>query len=620
MADDVAVREEIRRMIVGFPESDGAYVRAADLLDSVDVASLPGFRLAILRSFTIEPLVEVLKVKCFLEGVRVELFLSEFDQYQQELIDPTSRLYQFKPDVTFVAVRLEDLCPTLFNEYARLTPAERTGLRGELLQAIAGWIDCLGRHGAGNVLLSNFLVPMEGAQGLYDTQVSDGQVSVIRALNAELVALRDRFPQLALFDLELLAGNVGKRTFCDPVQWYRMSNPYRLSAYPAYGEYLLRHLRALHGRQRKCLVLDLDDTLWGGMAGEEGMAGVTLSDTYPGNCFREFQQAILRLHDRGVILAVNSKNNPEDALEVIRHHPHMILREEHWSAIRINWKDKAENLYDIARELNLGLDALVFMDDSAAECERVRQACPEVLVVQLPKSWHAYRATVEGLSCFDQLSITAEDRLRGALYHGQAKRQALASQARTLEEFYTSLRMHGKMFRNESAHVPRIAQMTQKTNQFNLTTRRYQESEIVQFMRQGIVYSLQIQDQFGDNGIVATAIVAPRDEAEWHIDTFLMSCRVIMRTIEECLLAQIVADARTQGAQRLVSRFVPTTKNRMVETFYGKRGFTVRARQGSGETAYVLDLAQGTLPHPSPWVTITETVGSLPSPSAVALS
>ena len=597
------LKNQISALIEQGQGSDAAYVQAADLLEGADLNALPPFRLAILRSFTLEPLVEILKVKFFLEGFRLELFLGEFNQYPQEILDPSSRFYRFKPEVTLFAVRLEELSPRLFNEFGRLKVEEIGEIQAELLQRISGWAERIGEYSKSHLVLSNFLVPTVGVQGLCDTQTPLGQVSVVRALNGELLQLRQRFSHVSFFDLELLASRIGKETFCDSLQEYRMSNPYRLSVYPAYGEALMAHLRALRGPRKKCLVLDLDNTLWGGTLGEDGLEGVVLSDSYPGNCFKDFQRALLQLAHRGVLLAINSKNNPEEGIEMLRSHPDMVLREEHWSAIRINWKDKVDNLRDIALELNLGLDSLVFVDDSPVECERVRQACPEVLVVQLPQHKHLYRKVIENLGCFEQLALTEEDRGRVESYRGQSQRQRLATQAATLEQFYASLEMRGLLSRNEAPHVHRIAQMTQKTNQFNLTARRYTETEITRFMQSGFVYSLQMEDRFGDNGIVAAAILIPeRGGEEWVIDTLLMSCRVILRTIEDTLIAHVAHEAAASGARCLIGRYIPSGRNQMVSDFYDRRGFSVRSRMASGEVEYLLDLSAGKMPEPSAWI------------------
>lgn len=602
---DLFYRQAVRELIQTAPYDDGAYVRAADLIDQVSAAQGPEFRLAILRSFTIEPLVEILKVRFFLEGFRLELFLSEFNQYPQEILDPSSRLYRFKPALTFLAVRLEELCPRLWQGYPHLKEKDLQEIETEISHSISSWVETLARHSATQVLLSNFLVPRVGDQGLYDTQTPGGQISFVRAINQELLRLCQQFPQLHLFDLEGLASRIGKENFCDPLQWYRMSSPYALKAYPVYGEYLLCHIQALMGPRRKCLVLDLDNTLWGGLIGEEGPEGVELSDHYPGNCFKDFQRSLLALSQRGVLLAVNSKNHEEDGLAMFRSHPHMVLKEEHLSAIRMNWKDKAENLVDIAGELNLGLEALVFMDDSPSECERIRQAHPEVLVVELPEKRHLYRELLENLRCFDQLTVTSEDLSRVEGYRDQSQRKQLKARCGTLEEFYASLQMQGVLYRNDPTHIPRIAQMTQKTNQFNLTTHRYNESQIAQFLQGAFVYSFRMSDRFGDNGIVAVSIAVPGEE-EWVIDSFLMSCRVILRTVEDTLLARIAEEARAAGVKRLVGRYLPTARNRMVKDFYPQRGFTTRPVPDSAGEEFVLELGTEDGLKPSPWIRIIE--------------
>ncbi|MBI3616097.1 MAG: HAD-IIIC family phosphatase [Candidatus Omnitrophica bacterium] len=603
MSDLAALKQKILQVMAEASESDAAYVQAADLLQGASLEGLPPLRLAVLRSFTIEPLIEVLKVKLFLEGYRLELFLNEFNQVEQEILDPQSRFYRFSPQVVFLAVRLEELCPALLKGRSRLSPPQLEEMEKEVLSTLSGWIEMMIRQGIPNFLLSNFLVPPAGPQGIFDLQTPAGQIPVIRRLNLKLLSLREPFPQMILFDLELLASGLGKAQFLDPLQYYRMSNPYALSAYPAYGEFLLRHLKALLGHRRKCLVLDLDDTLWGGVLGEEGIQGVKLSDTYPGNCYKDFQKGLLELHDRGILLAVNSKNNLDEALAMIRTHPEMILREESFSAVRINWKDKAENLLEIAQELNLGLDAFVFMDDSPAECQRIREAFPEVMVAELSKQAHRFRSVLENLGCFEQIALTPEDRSRTDLYRTQGQRQKLASQSGNLEEFYAGLKMCATLYRNDPRHVSRIAQITQKTNQFNLTTRRYTESEILRFMKQGMVYALRLEDRFGDNGIIAAAIVLPKGTSgEWVIDSFLMSCRVILRTVEDTFLGIIAQEAEEAGKKQLVGIYLPTARNGMVNEFYLKRGFRLRRQEPSGEMEYLLELGGPEGVRPSPWI------------------
>jgi len=566
MTDLAALREKILRITREAPDDDGTYVQAADLLKEPLLQSLLPLRLAILRSFTIEPLLEPLKVKAFLEGFRLELYLSQFNQVAQEVLDAKSGLYRFDPQVILLAVRWEELW---------------TGAA----EMISGWVERISRSSGARLLISNFLVH------------TAHEPIVNRFLNAELLKLRERFPRVSIFDLEGLATSFGKQRFLDPVQMARMSNPYRLSVYPAYADAVLSHLRALYSR-RKCLVLDLDNTLWEGIVGEDGTKEV--------RPFTDFQQSLLKLSKNGVLLAINSKNNPEETLRTLRSHPSMVLKEEHFSAMRINWNDKADNLREIARELNIGLDALVFVDDSPAECEWVKQACPEVLVVQLPIERERYREVIEGLGCFEQNALTEEDRNRTAMYRAQAERNNLAGESASLEDFYASLKMKGTLWRNNRFQIPRIAQMTQKTNQFNLTTRRCTEEEIGQLMGRALIYSLQIEDRFGDNGIIAEAVVIPSpDGKEWTIDNLLMSCRVVMRTIEDTLLAEIAEDAAESGAKRLIGRYIPSGKNQMVEGFYPQRGFTLRPVLFPGGMEYLFDLSGKEKLKASPWIELT---------------
>lgn len=560
------LREKVLRIVEHSPDDDGAWVQAADLLREAPPQELPTLRLAILRSFTIEPLTESLQVKCFLTGFRLELFLSEFNQIVQEIVDTDSGLHQFNPEVVFLATREEE--------------------SGEgAVSAMSSWVAHIIKFIGARVIISNFLVSPDGR----------GKAPW---LNKELLKLQAKYPEISIFDLDSLASKFGRERFQDPVQMKRMSNPYRLSVYPAYAESLMAYLRTARGQRRKCLVLDLDNTLWGGILGEDGFSGV--------QPFKDFQQSLLELSQRGVLLAINSKNNPDEALQMLRSHPGMVLKEEHFSALRINWGDKADNLREIARELNLGIDSLVFMDDSPAECERVRQACPQVLVVPLPPERDRYRLVLESLGCFEQGRLTKEDRNRTGMYRQQVERKQLADQCGSLQDFYASLKMKGTLWRNNRSQIPRIAQMIQKTNQFNLTTRRCTEEEIGQLMDRAFIYSLQVEDRFGDNGIIAVAMVIPRpDGKEWMIDNLLMSCRVVMRTIEETLLAEIAGDAAEAGAKRLIGRYIPSGRNQMVENFYPQRGFTLRPVHFPGGMEYLFDLAGKERLKPSPWIELT---------------
>jgi FkbH-like protein len=354
---------------------------------------------------------------------------------------------------------------------------------------------------------------------------------------------------------------------------------------------------------RKCIVLDLDNSLWGGVVGEDGLEGLRLGQEGIGRAYVEFQMELLNLYRKGILLAVCSKNNPEDALAVIRRHPDMQLREENFAAIRINWEDKAANVRALAEELNIGLDSLVFIDDSPVERSRIRQAAPEVLVPDWPADPAEYKMALLRLSAshFYKLAITAEDTRRGDVYKAQAERRKLAESASSLEDFYRSLQMRAKIGLADSFTIPRIAQLSQKTNQFNLTTRRYTEAEITTLSHDpdSAIWWLNLTDQFGPNGIVGVLILRRQSPDTWLIDTFLLSCRVMGRTVEDAFLAVV---ARELGDVTLIGEFRPTSKNHPVRELYPRLGFRL-LRQANDADFWELKLAATPL-HLPPWFEI----------------
>jgi FkbH-like protein len=343
--------------------------------------------------------------------------------------------------------------------------------------------------------------------------------------------------------------------------------------------------------------------LWGGLAGEDGLEGVKLGEQGAGLAFAEFQGELLNLYRKGFLLALCSKNNPQDALAIIRDHPSMRLREEHFAAMQINWEDKATNIRAIAEELNIGLDSLIFLDDNPAERAWVKQSIPEVLVPDWPTDPSEYKTKLLELSdrYLHKLKLTAEDKKRGETYQAQAERKKLVESAGSLEDFYRGLEMKAKIGLADSFSIPRIAQLTQKTNQFNVTTRRYSEAEIRAFSEDSnhSVWWLDLDDRFGPNGIVGVLILKRDSKQTWRIDTFLLSCRVMGRTVENAFLATV---SREIGAQRLIGEYRSTPKNTPVKELYRTLGFQA-AEQTPEAQFWEMDLAAGCLDVPA-WFVI----------------
>ncbi len=330
----------------------------------------------------------------------------------------------------------------------------------------------------------------------------------------------------------------------------------------------------MNAEMKKCVVLDLDNTLWGGVVGEDGIDGIALSLTPPGAAYLAFQQALRDLYDRGIILAINSKNNPDDALKVIREHPNMILKEPHFAAMRINWNDKVENLRELAAELNIGLDSMVFLDDSPYNRADVRTSLPEVEAPELPEDPNQYAKFLHSLPYFKGSEITDEDKLRGNLYVTERLRKEAEKRYSDRTEFLKSLGIEVHFFEDDASSLARLSQLTEKTNQFNVKKRPLSTEEIESYIARPdyAVFHAKAIDQFGDQGIIAFALVR-KEREEWHIESLLMSCRVIGRGIEEGFVAEIARRARDAGAERLSITFEPSEKNgparAFVESFFG---------------------------------------------------
>ena len=315
--------------------------------------------------------------------------------------------------------------------------------------------------------------------------------------------------------------------------------------------------------------MDLDNTLWGGIVGEDGFDGIRLGPQPPGNAFVEFQKYLKALSQRGILLVINSKNNFDDAIEVIRKHPFMILTESDFSCIKINWNNKASNMHEISRELNIGLDSFVFFDDDPINRELIRESMPEITTPELPRDPSLYSEVIQSLHDFSTFQITSEDTNRGQMYLEQKQRTESQKSTYDISEFLKKLNLEIEIKKINSFTIPRISQLTLKTNQFNLTTKRYHEDQIKKFSEDKniLIGCAQIRDKFGDNGITGVFIVKKTNSDEWLLDTFLLSCRVMGREAEKAILYFIINEAKNNNVKILKAKFIPTEKNEPIKNF-----------------------------------------------------
>jgi FkbH-like protein len=423
--------------------------------------------------------------------------------------------------------------------------------------------------------MHNFILPRYPLLGVQEVTDSASQTGAIRRLNERLVQAAGSLPGVYVLDCERLAADVGYQHWQDSKMWYLARAAFSAPALRAVAQAQAVFVRIVMAAPRKCLVVDLDNTLWGGVIGELGVAGIQLGHTYPGNVFREFQRTLLRLYRRGVLLAINSKNNLSDVEDVFRTHPDMLLKWEHFASIQANWRPKPDNMLAIARELSIGIDSIVFVDDDAAECALMREVLPDVLTLDQTPDPLARMAALMSCAAFDKVRLTDEDRRRGELYRTQAQRDHLKNASHSVEGFLRSLEMEITIRPVDEFSLPRVVDLIQKTNQFNLTTRRYSSAELAAMLAddEHVAFSLRVADRFGDNGIVGVALVQ-YDGAQAHLDSFLLSCRVIGRTIETAFLAFLIDWAGARGISTLEGQFIATAKNAPAADFYARHGFT----------------------------------------------
>jgi FkbH-like protein len=566
-----------------------------------DKLGLVKFKFAILRSFTVEPILPLLRAEAFAYGIDLEIHVGDFNTYVQDIVDVGSSLYRFAPNAAALAVRAEDVAPDLTNGFADLSPDSARQAADRVAQSYEQWVGTFRRHSQAALMIHSLEHPARPSLGALDSQSEVGQSGLIRRVNGELRRIAGDNRGVYVLDYDALVSRYGSARWRDERKWLMARLPIAADHLIDMAREWMRYIVPLAGRTCKALVVDLDNTLWGGIIGEDGMAGIKVGAEYPGAAFQALQRALLDLSRKGILLAICSKNNLDDAMEAIEKHPGMLVRAKDFAAMRINWGDKSQNIREIAQELNIGIDSIAFLDDNPFEREQVRAALPEVTVIEISGNPLEYAAAVRDCPVFERLTLSAEDLQRTAMYAVERERSGAEHKFQSKEDFFRYLEQEADLDPVSDLTLARVAQLTQKTNQFNVTTRRYSEAQIAEMAKRPDwqIFSIKVRDRFGDHGLVGVAIT--HDEGEQcEIDTFLLSCRVIGRTVETALLAHIAKNASDRGRKRVIGWFLPTKKNAPARDFYEQHGFLREQANDSG-TLWVLDLKSSTLASPN-WI------------------
>lgn len=546
---------------------------------AADLKPLASFKLAVLGNATTNLFVGALPAAAARHGVNLSIVEAEYDQVMQEALNPQSHINQSKSDAILLALDYRGL------------PFSSGMTVDAALDFVAQVRDGLAQGSAAPVIFQTVVSPPTPLFGSLDMAMDNALRYQTNAFNAGIAALAKKRGDYIL-DAAAIAEMVGTQNWQDPAQWNLYKLPFAQSMLPIYVEHLARLLAAIRGLSRKCLVLDLDNTVWGGVIGDDGFNGIKIGQgDAAGEAHLEVQRMALTLRERGIILAVSSKNDDAVARQPFKDHPDMLLREEHITVFQANWRDKASNLEAIAKTLNIGLDALVLLDDNPAERAQVRTELPMVAVPELPTEVSYYARTLLNAGYFEAVNFSEEDKQRADQYRQNAQRAELESSVRNMDEFLDSLEMKLELGAVNDFNVARVAQLINKTNQFNLTTKRYTQPEVEVMMKDASIITLQARllDRFGDNGLISVGIGRMQGDT-CDIDTWLMSCRVLGRRVEEAMLAEFVKLASEKGAKELRGRFIPTPKNSMVADHYKKLGFKQIGETG-GETLWSLPIA-----------------------------
>lgn len=519
-------------------------------------------RLALLSNVTVDLLAGMVKKTN-------EVYLpAGFDTWQQEMIAPASGLYEYRPEAVVVLLH---------------AGAYEWSTREAGCQVIDGWCKAFG------AMLSNFPgIPVFVSSIDIPAKACCGaERRIEQALEYYLIERIEELHQkgagIYILPVKDLITNLGRDNFYSAKMWYAGSMPYSMKGMAGISDLINRYVSAVKGMRRKCFALDLDNTLWGGVIGEDGVDGIVLSNHKEGARYYDTQKLLKKMEERGVILAILSKNNTED-VESAFMHPDMVLRHDDFAAEAVNWEPKSVNIQRLAAELNIGLDSFVFLDDNPAEREQMKAECPEVAVVEFPKDSSQLPNVVAKAydDYFLQLEITGEDAEKTAMYQAEKQRRAEMSAALSMEGFLKNLEMTMYIHRMRPEEIKRVVQLVNKTNQFNLTTRRYSEEEVYELAGSGDIITVHLADKYGEQGLVAVLILKYEDESA-ELDTFLMSCRVMGRSVENEIMARVKKLLETKLVKVVRAAYIKSAKNVPVVDLFERLGFSLISEENGNK-------------------------------------
>ena len=548
--------------------------------------NVPKMKVALLGDTATQLLVTAIKGVAADRGLSLDIYEGEYNQVERQLMDPTSELYEYDAEITIISQSTHKL-----GEYhSSLSIEKQEQLADDRLSFILSLCE---RPSFANKKIIYFNYPEieDTVFGSYANKVESSFTYQVRKLNYELMNLSRKYPNLYICDIAGLQNMFGRRFLFAPNVYMTTEMVLSVNALPYAASRVVDIIAAIKGQFKKCLILDLDNTVWGGVIGDDGLEGIELGHGLGiGKAFTEFQMWVKKLKQRGIIICVASKNNEETAKEPFEKHPDMVLKLDDIAVFQANWETKVDNIRTIQSILNIGFDSMVFLDDNPFERNIVRENIPGITVPELPDDPAMYLEYLYSLNLFETASYSNADKDRTKQYQVEAKRVSLSKTFTNEADFLKSLNMVSTVSGFTKFNTPRVAQLSQRSNQFNLRTIRYTETDIESMAKDPDVIDLSftLEDKFGDNGLIAVVIMKKQDEKTLFVDTWFMSCRVLKRGMENFTLNTMVEYAKAKGYKKIIGEYIPTPKNKMVEQHYPNLGFSTIKTEDSSQ--YVLDL------------------------------
>ncbi len=550
---------------------------------NIERLCLRPIRIALLASTTVDHFADILRFWLARDGFAADIWLAPYDTMTPTILDKNSALYAFCPDIIWIFSTHRDI-------RSRIAAGDVDAVKPEvgalvesnalLWQTIQSRLNCA-------IIQNNADIPSGDPFGNYAGQAIWSQRNVLRRYNLDLCAAAPN--GVVIFDLDHISSNFGRSRWIDQRYWYHSKHAFAFDACGYVAFQGARLITGLKGQAKKCLVLDLDNTLWGGVIGDDGLAGIKLGNGADGEAFVDFQKFALALKSRGIILAVCSKNEEENAKEPFIKHPDMKIHLDDIAVFRANWTNKADNIREIANILNIGLDAMVFVDDNPVERDLVREFLPMVAVPELPEDPSGYIQAIEKHSYFETAGFSPEDMERSNFYRDNAARVELKAKFADAGDYLRTLGMVSEKADLDDFHLPRMAQLINKSNQFHLTGTRYSDAELQALADRDdvIVRYYKLSDKFGDNGLISVVVLFFEPGADMTVDTWVMSCRVLGRSMEEFICNDLIATALRLGCRSVKGCYIPSTKNKLVSQLYHRLGFTL-VSDDNGKTTWRL--------------------------------